>query len=82
MTDADLIADGLKWREAEAEGHVVTFSADGYGLQHPPSCRPDLIACPYNRHLAGLDGPARPPGRYRMTWGRVGEPSPAYEPLS
>jgi len=61
-----LVADGERWQAAEAEGHIVTFSETGYGLMHPPSCRPDLIGCRFNAHLADLDEPAREPGRYQM----------------
>lgn len=60
--------DGEKWRAAEAEGHTATFSEDGYGLQHPPSCRPNLIGCRFNIYLAAQDGPDMDPGEYRMTW--------------
>ena len=65
--DTELAADGRKWRAAEAEGHVVTFTDDGYGLMHPPSCRPDLIGCAFNTYLADRGGPDGEPGRYRMT---------------
>jgi hypothetical protein len=63
----ELIADGRKWQEAEAEGHVVTFSETGYGLMHPPSCRPDLIGCWFNAYLASRGYPEEEPGRYTMT---------------
>ena len=63
-----LAEDGRKWRTAEAEGHVVTFSETGYGLMHPPSCRPDLIGCHYNEWLAGLGYAEEEPGHYRMTF--------------
>lgn len=62
-----LIRDAANWREAEAEGHVVKFTATGYGLQHPPSCRPNLIGCKFNRHLNDLNNIPVRPGRYRMT---------------
>ena len=62
-----LIEDGRKWQAAEAEGHVVTFSETGYGLMHPPSCRPDLIGCRHNKYLASRGYPEEEPGRYRMT---------------
>ena len=62
-----LVEDGRKWREAEAEGHVVTFTETGYGLMHPPSCRPDLIGCWFNTYLADRGYPEEEPGRYRMT---------------
>lgn len=67
--DEGLREDAEKWRAAEAEGHIVDFSDSGYGLQHPPSCRPDLIGCPINVYLASLDEPDMPPGRYRITDG-------------
>lgn len=63
---ASLESDGKRWRAAEAEGHVVDFSETGYGLQHPPSCRPDLINCEYNLWLAAADGPEREPGSYQI----------------
>jgi hypothetical protein len=62
-----LIEDGHKWRAAEAEGHVATFTEDGYGLMHPPSCRSDLIGCWFNRYLADMSQPDEEPGRYQMT---------------
>jgi hypothetical protein len=63
-----LMEDGKRWQAAEAEGHIVTFTRTGYGLQHPPSCRPDLNGCRFNRHLAVASGPAKKPGRYSMRW--------------
>lgn len=64
--EAGLIEDGRKWRTAEAEGHVVTFSETGYGLRHPPSCRPDLIGCQFNAYLARRGEPDEEPGTYQM----------------
>ena len=61
------VADAGTWRAAEAEGHVVDFTDDGYGLQHPPSCRPDLIGCRVNQYLASRGYPEEDPGRYRIT---------------
>ena len=55
------------WIDLDLE-HVVEFDAYGYGLQHPVACRPNLLRCPYNVHLASLDEPAREPGRYVMTF--------------
>src|ERR1035437_7936571 len=70
--DRDLnAADAKRWRDAEAGGHIVNFTKDGYGLQHPPSCRPNLIECEFNEYLARFRGTiAILPGRYRM--GRSG----------
>lgn len=64
------------WVKTEAE-HIVTFGETGYGLQHPVSCRPDLIGCVYNEWLAGQMAPDREPGQYLMTWTEGGDP--AYE---
>lgn len=39
--------------DAIARGrHVLDLRDDGYGLQHPVRCRPDLIDCAVNRALA------------------------------
>lgn len=51
-----------------ADVHVVEFSEDGYGLQHPAKCRPDLLGCQFNEWLASQPGPDRKPGRYVMDW--------------
>jgi hypothetical protein len=64
----ELEIDGLKWRAAEAEGHIVDFTETGFGLQHPPSCRPNLVGCRFNVYLSDLGVPEEEPGRYRMTW--------------
>lgn len=61
-------ADASRWRAAEAEGHVVDFTTTGYGLMHPPSCRPDLLGCDFNSYLASCDEPDLLPGRYSMRW--------------
>lgn len=46
--------------------HVVEFSHDAYGLQHPVACRPALLSCPVHLALAGLAAPDREPGRYAV----------------
>jgi len=75
--------DANRWREAEAEGHIVDFTEAGYGLVHPPSCRPRLIECEYNEWLAASDGPEMPPGRYRMVWEPTdAQPDPQYAALA
>jgi len=62
--ETSIIADGQRWRNAEAEGHIVEFTGDDFGLQHPPSCRPNLTDCAFHLWLA--DDDPMPPGRYRM----------------
>lgn len=43
-------------REALGEQrHIAEFRADGFGLQHPVECRPNLIDCPVSRELEALD---------------------------
>jgi hypothetical protein len=52
-----LIADG--WVRADpAEPHLIEFRADGWTIQHPLRCRPNLFACQVNR-MAGdqIGGP-------------------------
>ena len=66
LKETSIIADGQRWRDAEAEGHIVEFTRHSYGLQHPPSCRPNLTGCAYHLWLA--DDDLMPPGRYRMTF--------------
>ncbi|MFI2650180.1 DUF6085 family protein [Micromonospora fulviviridis] len=79
---------GLHWKLAEdviraadaasSEQHVIEFRADGWTIQHPLSCRPNLFDCPVNRAaergMAGLDGPPAPPGRYACALGSPEEP--------
>jgi hypothetical protein len=55
--------------------HIVEFNATGYGLQHPLSCRPNLLDCEYNVYLASLDEPELEPGRYTMYLNDNGWPS-------
>jgi hypothetical protein len=40
------------------EPHLIEFRPDGWTIQHPVRCRPNLFACPVNR-VAGeqVDGP-------------------------
>lgn len=70
---------------ADLEGHVVTVDTDGgWAIQHPLTCRPDLLACTV--HLATNDlmalGPhgahALGPGRYRVAWDDHLEHGPGY----
>jgi hypothetical protein len=45
--------------------HIVEFSTTGYGLQHPVTCRPNLLDCSYEKWLAARQ-PRQKPGRYVM----------------
>ena len=51
--------------------HVVEFNEHSYGLQHPLTCRPNLLDCRYNTYLSEQLGPAKEPGRYIMTLGGI-----------
>ncbi|MDG4749338.1 hypothetical protein O7630_34615 [Micromonospora sp. WMMD718] len=82
----DIVAPGLLWELAEeiiraadgasSEAHVIEFRADGWTIQHPLSCRPNLFACRVNRaaerDLANID---RPPflGRYECAANDLGD---------
>lgn len=46
------------------EKHLIEFRADGWTLQHPLSCRPNLFACPANRAAEFLNGPPSELGVY------------------
>lgn len=54
--------------EEESLIHTIQFRKDGWTLQHPFSCRPNLFDCPMNNATdqASLDGPPREgPGEYQ-----------------
>ncbi|MFI5852287.1 DUF6085 family protein [Micromonospora chalcea] len=57
--------------------HIIDFRADGWTIQHPLACRPDLFNCPVNRvaglDLSQLDGPPVPPGRYECSANDLGD---------
>lgn len=36
-------------------GHLVEIRDDAWTLQHPPECRPDMLACPLNGAIRRLD---------------------------
>lgn len=61
----------MKARIAEFEGdtrHQIELRDDGYTIQHPLSCRPDLFSCGFN--MAARDTPELeqlPNGRYFCT---------------
>ena len=46
--------------------HIIEFRDDGFSIQHPPFCRPDLFNCPVSRAAErDLDGPPEEgPGLY------------------
>ena len=69
--------EALEWaRQLVEQGyrdeHIVTFTEDGYGLEHPIACRPNLIGCILNEWLATQMAPDRDPGRYVMEWAEDG----------
>jgi hypothetical protein len=51
-----------------SDTHVATFAEAGWGLQHPISCRPDLLACRADRWLRSFveEASVPAPGRYRV----------------
>jgi hypothetical protein len=52
--------------DAETE-HVVRFTPDVFTVRHPLRERlhDDLMDCALHEHIAEMDGPPVPPGRYR-----------------
>lgn len=48
--------------------HVVVLGAKEFTVRHPLIERIDdaLLSCDLHRHIAALDGPPHPPGRYRV----------------
>lgn len=68
----DLKAENQKLRQ-ELEtyrrdgGHVIDLREDGWTIQHPLSCRPNLFDCIYNMAAATLVSAGPRPGRYRVT---------------
>lgn len=84
-----LAAENVRLREAlEADqvGHIIEFREDGWTIQHPLSCRPNLFDCPVNRAAErDLDEPPEcGPGRYTCgveDGGRFWYDGGSYQPL-
>jgi hypothetical protein len=74
MDEVDPNSEYAEWVPALADAicaaiddqpfHVIEFG-DGWTLKHPLDCRDTLFECPVNRAAEALDGPLKPPGRYR-----------------
>lgn len=69
----DVPPQALEWareliRQGYRDEHIVIFTKDGYGLQHPIRCRPNLHGCILNEWLQTQMAPDREPGRYVMEW--------------
>ena len=76
--------EAIEWarelvRQGYRDEHIVTFTEDGYGLEHPIRCRPNLTGCILNEWLRTQMGPDREPGRYVMEWHNNG---PRYAALA
>lgn len=70
-----LADDGLTFRLLSEQGHVVEFTEDGYGLEHPVTCRIQarLLDCPVDQAVRALSGnPFGEAGRYRVIIGDAG----------
>lgn len=48
-------------------GHIVDLREDGWTIQHPLSCRPNLFDCIYNFAAARVLQIGGIPGRYQVT---------------
>lgn len=59
------------WEALGQTEHVISFTEDGWAIEHLVACRPDMTSC--GLHQAAMvaredwDGPPRPPGRYVVT---------------
>ncbi|WFF07226.1 DUF6085 family protein [Micromonospora sp. WMMD1076] len=62
---------------ASSEKHIIEIRPDGWTIQHPLSCRPNLFDCPVNRageaEMASLKCPPAPPGRYECFVNDLGD---------
>lgn len=68
-----ILKDAQRWRDAENAGHVVEIRENDYSIQHPPSCRPNLIDCRFHVLMQRgriFNGQKKAPGRYRarLVW--------------
>lgn len=67
-----LARDGLLL--GDDSGHIIEFRPDGWTIQHPLACRPNLFACPVNRAAEhDLAGGEVPPGRYECEVNDIGD---------
>lgn len=48
------------------EHHVFETNPSGWAIQHPPACRPDMLACPISQASMEFDEPPVPDGRWRV----------------
>lgn len=61
----------LKLRDTR---HILDLRADGWTLQHPLTCRPNLHDCAVNRLASEqLSVPPAPPGRYEVEANDLGD---------
>ena len=70
-----LAYDGQMFRDLNEKGHVVEFSATGYGLEHPATCRIEarLLDCPVEVEIRSLtENPFGELGCYRVIIGESG----------
>lgn len=58
----DALLDSGRWLRLDPdEPHLIEFRTDGWTIQHPVRCRPNLFACLVNRVGESLEGPSGPP---------------------
>lgn len=62
---SDILADGERY-------HIVVLGEETFAVQHPlrERTRGVLFDCGLHRHIAGMDGPPRKPGKYRVVEGQ------------
>lgn len=70
----ELVEDVIRAADAAStEQHVIAFRPDGWTIQHPLSCRPNLFTCPVNAAAETLDGPPVALGRYECSVNDIGD---------
>lgn len=58
------LRDQLATLQGIEPGHVIEIREDGWAIQHPLSCRPNLFDCTANQFA--MDSENLPLGRYRV----------------
>lgn len=74
------IADGilsalpaLGYRKVDDNAkHIIEIRHDGWTIQHPLRCRPNLFECPYNQAAGWMADAPVDPGRYECELDQYG----------
>lgn len=53
--------------------HILETTETDWGLQHPLSCRPNLLDCPFHAAMTHLESPPEVPGRWVIELDEAGQ---------